>query len=275
MIDRQHQAEIQALRRTVVAARDGDDLAAFEDALAALAARRGSSPEAAFSSLPSSFRLMYDGEQKMLSCYQKHGQRHFGVQAPDEFAAAALQVLQSYREEGFYGPYPLPQGLPPTALLSYLEWLQATGQVPEMEGATAREAFKTWRACPALALVDNQADALTLSRVIAHELAVERPVRVAVVGLLLALILKREPEVAAELRAPLMARSEPTLRLLAAELPSTDYEAVSAILEQAGSALRRAGRQAYEFLAARSGHQYERVEVVELETPVFRPRPAA
>lgn len=272
MSDERAQREIrQAARRAVSEARDRDDMDGYETALEALAALRPGATGSALQIMPPVFRLMYDGASKVLALYEKHDKRYFDIGTPDAFAAAALHTLQTRLDEGYFGPYPLPKGPSKPALVSYLDWLHATGQVPAMAGDTAVAAFEAWKDAPAFALVRAQADTLPLARVILNELEHPETVRLDLVGLLVTIIRRFDAAVARELRAPLMASRNPALQLLGDALEPTVHAEAAAILAQAKpGVLRQAGRDAFVFLQSRSPHQYEAVEVLHLETAVFR-----
>jgi len=263
-----------ALGALAIERRDADDLPGFEACKAAFPRIPGEAGGPAHGFMPSrAFRCMYPNRQgqRVLVMREKHGERHLAASTPDAFARAALSVLADRVQDGFWydGGGPCAHGEEGVLARAYLDHLRQSPILMRGTPPDDRGIVRTWRGSDALAEVQAAVPTSDLRARLAQEAARETQDDHFVAFLALAL-LRRNVDGHGPDVATILARSPggSLAARISGACPKPDAARARDVLRvAAGGDLRRAGRLAFAFLDGRRDHQYERIDLVDVETP--------
>jgi len=215
--------------------------------------------------------LMYDGRQKVLLLKEKHGDRHISAGSPDEFAMANLGVVQERLEQDYYRdskPYVASQ--PDPILFSFLNQLKdklpAIEIAPDAKLQAYRDVFRDLPDYQALYAREHIVDQL-----LAYMQALDAPPSDGAADRMMVLLqdlVERKTGGTDGMRLFLEGKGGPLTARLCRALPRSREAEAREILETARTSLRKAGRFAFDFLV-NNGGEYEKVDIVMLETPSF------
>lgn len=252
--------EIAKKNKAAVAARDADDIDAFNILVDEIEATRDPDTGQLLDFVPpTGFRQMYDqDDHRVLVLHGKHDDRYFDIASPDRFAAVMLQVVEERLREGWYTDYATRPEEPDLLSAFFLERFSVT----PLPDATPKEKVAFWsREKTNWAYLDAIDDARILFWI--HRcLDIAEP---ETVEFLMTYLLRRGSEtVKRSLRS--LNPSTPTMKAIIAAIPKADEDTARDIIAardgaQGNADIRRAGRLAYKLLLSRKDHQYERFTI--------------
>ncbi len=230
----------------------------------------------------SSMRLMYQTERQLLVLHDKHDTRYIGIDGPDQFATAMLGVLDDRNKEAYYGDgttepdflysqsFTKAEGF---ILEAYKKPDALVGVTQDLPEGTPGRFGRMIRAILHSDDMKEMTSSLSAEFRWVHlleEIKAGSPNEL--LTAFLALSFPDDTMFSDARRRHLLPLidNHPLLKAIYSTSATSAYEDASEILEMARKgSFRRAGRLAYEFLEERSSHEYERIQLVDLEVPSF------